>query len=87
MFKDIIVTAFYWIVLKMINFWDTIYFEKIEFIYNSDFEFQKDELKELAFEYSRALHKVKMNKQRKYCYLTIYASFSAFNTWGFLFYF
>ena len=60
--KDVIITAFYWIVLKMINFWDNIYFEKIDYVYNSDYEFQKEELKELAFEYHRALHKVKMSK-------------------------
>lgn len=49
--KDIIVIGFYSIVLKMYDFWDCVYLEKIEFIYNSDYEFEKVEIKELAFEY------------------------------------
>lgn len=38
---DILITFFYSFVLKMIDFWDRVYYEKIEAIYNSDFEFDK----------------------------------------------
>ena len=38
---DILITIFYGYVLKMIDFWDRVYSEKIEAIYNSDFEFGK----------------------------------------------
>jgi hypothetical protein len=48
---DVLVTAFYSFVLKMIDFWDRVYYEKIDSIYNSDFSFNKSELKEIAHEY------------------------------------
>ena len=71
----------------MIDFWDAIHFEKLQFIYESEYEFTNDELKELAFEYQRAKHKVQRNKRRKWCYLLIYLTISGIITWGNLFYF
>ena len=40
----------------MIHFWDSVYFEKIESIYKSEYDFTKEEIREFTLEYSRALH-------------------------------
>jgi hypothetical protein len=69
---NVLITAFYLFVLKMIGFWDRVFFEKIEAIYNSDYDFSKQELKEFAFEYQRAEYRLTINQRKKWVYLSFY---------------
>ena len=43
LFTLALITVFYYIVLAMINFWDSIYFEKVKAISTADFEFDNTE--------------------------------------------
>jgi len=85
--NDLLMTAFYSFVLKMIDFWDRVYFEKIEAIYNSDYDFSKEELKELAYEYQTSMHKVKTNRKRNNFYLAFYLLTCTIVSWTTIFYY
>ena len=49
---------FYLIILRMINFWDLIFFDKIADIYNANI-FEGEEFAEIEFTYFMAAKKLK----------------------------
>ena len=69
-----LITVFYYIILKMKNFWDLIFLQKISEINGSGYDFRETEKVQLQFEQYLAQEKIEGNKRFRKIFLIVFSA-------------
>ena len=70
---NFLLLIFYSYILRMLNFWDEVYFEKIREIYDSD-AFQGEELQEIEYTFCKCYNQLVTNMKRNKIFTKFYVS-------------